>query len=235
MKAPAHPPEEADLYRVIASGDVVARNRMAERHFGLVPAVATYYATRNPHLEMEDLLQEGRFGIVWALERFNVDKGWKFSTYATWWIRHFIQRFVIANHSGGLSPKRKDTEDYVGLRMDEAERALYEQRCIETSSMDDSYGDDETRSLDSTVTGDDPDDVELEVMDALEIAGALRVLCSDLVGDTERRIVAMRYGVLGQRPQTVPQVARRTGLRIEVVMKLEQDTIDLIHDLLENE
>lgn len=206
---------------------------MAELHFGLVPAVATYYATRNPHLDMEDMLQEGRFGVVWALERYNVDKGWRFSTYATYWIRHFIQRLVVANHSTGLSPKRKDTEAYLGLRMDEEERTLYDQRCIETSSMDESYGEDDSRSLDNVVTGDDPDDVELEVMDALDIDGALRVLCSEHVGEMERKIIAMRYGVLGQRAQTVPQVARRTGLRIEVVMKVEQDTIDLIHELLE--
>lgn len=231
MKTPAHPPEEAAIYRRIAAGDAVERNRMAERHFGLVPAVAKYYAIRNPHLEMDDLIQEGRFGVVWALGKYNVDKGWKFSTYSTYWIRHFIQRFVVANHSCGLSPKRKDTEAYLGLRMGDDERNLYEQRCIETMSM--SWEGETGLSFDNALSGDDPDDVEQEVYDTIDIEDALHILSSEKVSETQRKILAMRYGVLGQRPQTVPQVARRMGIRIEVVMKVEQDAIDLLLELLE--
>lgn len=231
MNEPKHTPEEVAIYRRIAAGDAVERNRMAEQHLGLVPAVATYYAKRNPHLSMDDLLQEGRYGVVYSLDRFNVDKGYRFSTYATYWIRHFIQRFVVANHSCGLSSKRKDTEAYLGLRMDEGERDLYEQRCLETMST--SRDSDSNASFDNACEGDDPDDVEGEVMQQLDIEHALAALSNGLVTNEQRRIISMRYGVLGERPQTVPQVARRTGLRAEVVMKVEQETLDLLFELME--
>lgn len=231
MKEPKHTPSEVARYRRIAAGDAVERNRMAEEHLGLVPAVATYYAKRNPHLAMDDLLQEGRYGVVYSLDRFDVDKGYRFATYATYWIRHFIQRFVVANHSCGLSSKRKDTEAYLGTRMDEADRSLYEQRCLETMST--SWESDSEASFDNACEGDDPDEVEENVMEQLDIERALSILSNGQVSPEQRRILSMRYGVLGERPQTVPQVARRTGLRAEVVMKVEQDTIGLLLELME--
>ncbi len=202
---------------------------MAEEHFGLAPAVATYYAKRNPHLEMEDLIQEGRFGIVYALDRFNVDKGYRFSTYATYWIKHFIQRFVVANHSLGLSAKRKDTEAYIGSRMSHDEQSLYQQRCLDTLTT--AWATDENAVFENVLPGDD--DVEQEVFDLFDQHAALKIIASDHLTDRERRVVAMRYGVLGQRPQTVLQVARRLSLSVHVVNAIEGRTIALLQELME--
>lgn len=233
VREPQHTPDDAARYRRIAAGDAIERNRMAEEHLGLASAVAVYYATRNPHLDMDDLLQEGRFGIVWALGKFNVDKGYRFSTYATFWIRHFIQRLVVANHSAGLSSKRKDTEAYLGLRMGDDDRALYDHRCIDTISMNNDCSGGDGRSMGNVLAGDDPDEVVECVMEQLDIARALSIISSEAVTPDQRRVLTMRYGVLGERPQTVPQVARRMGLRAEVVMKVERDALVILYELME--
>lgn len=242
-----HTDDDAALYRRIAEGDTRLRNEMAERHFGLVRSLAVYYAKRNPHLEMDDLLQEGRFGVVKALHKFDVDKGYRFSTYATYWIKHYIQRYVIANHSGGASTSKKDTEAYMtrdadGLpcteAMSEVDRKLYERRCVANTSLS-------TRPASESGDGAAGYEEVVEDRDLIpveEIAGASiewsviqRILFDESIEPKHRTVVCMRFGVMGYRKRTIQEVARELGIPPLRVTAIEQTTVMHISRLMEEE
>lgn len=225
-----HTPEEAALYRRIAEGDIEARNEMAWRHAGLVQAVATYYAKRNPLLDMDDLIQEGRIGVIHALSKFDVDKGYRFSTYGTYWIKKFIRKYVVDNHSRGPSTQKKDTEAYLAERMSEEDTKLYSQRCIEHVSLDDHQpsGDEYAERI-----ADDDDLVEDIVMDDIDWDRVVVALNDKSISEQQRRIVCLRYGVLGCKRHSATQVGKLVGCPTRIVIQVEQGTIDAIIKLLE--
>jgi RNA polymerase nonessential primary-like sigma factor len=227
-----HSDDDAALYRRIADGDIGLRNEMAERHFGLVQKLATYYAKRNPHLEMDDLIQEGRIGVLVALEKFNVDKGFRFSTYATYWIKHYIQRYMVGNHSGGATASKKDTEAYLARKMSDEDIRIYEARCIRHQSM--SGETPNGTNYEETVPDLDSAPVE-ELPDArMEWHGVERVLFDETISERQRTVVCMRFGVLGYRPHTVPEVARELGVPPIRVTAIEQTTVMHISTLMED-
>src|SRR3712207_5862130 len=84
--------EEIDLSKRAKAGDKRARQRLIEKNLRLVISVAKRY--RGMGLPFEDLIQEGNIGLMRAVEKFDPDRGWRFSTYATWWIRQAVQRAV---------------------------------------------------------------------------------------------------------------------------------------------
>ncbi len=227
-----HTKEDAALYRLAASGDAATIDMMLERNLGLAQNLATYYAKRNPHLEMDDLLQEGRFGIFWALGKFDVDKGYRFSTYATYWIKHYIQRYMVENHSTGATASKKDTEAYIGRKMSGDETLMYEARCVRHESMSG-----ETQggtSFEETVPDLESAPVEEIPETRMEWRSVERVLYHWSISDHQRAVVSMRFGVLGHRPHTVHEVAHQLGVPLLSVSAIEKTTVMHIGALMED-
>lgn len=237
-----HSDEDAALYRRAASGDKAVIEMMTQRNLGLAQNLATYYAKRNPHLDMDDLLQEGRIGIFIALTKFNVDKGYRFSTYATYWIKHYIQRYVVANHSGGASTSKKDTEAYMSKdadgnpcteAMSESDRNLYERRCITTASLSGSI--DRETSFEEIVEDKNVIPIDEESGARLEWQSVERTLFHESIEPTQRAVVCMRFGVMGYRPHTIPEVAGKLGIPPIRVTAIEQTTVARVSRLMEDE
>ena len=226
----AHSQEDAEQYRLILAGDIDARNRMAERHMGLVQKIATYYAKRNPMLDMDDLIQEGRIGIIVALSKFDVDAGYRFSTYATYWVKHYVQRYVVANHSRAASTRKKDTEAYLSERLEPEEAALYEARCISYVSL---YGVSDARfnHLEDFLKTDEQT-VEDQVEQLDEWSSIQSYLFHDSVTPVERLVICMKYGILGHEPYRITRISAELGITKQAVAAAEKSCIEKIQKLI---
>lgn len=198
---------------------------------GLTHKIVTYYAKRNPLLDMDDMLQEGRIGIIVALTKFDVDSGYRFSTYAMYWIKHFVQRYVVSNHSRAASTSKKDTEAYIAERMEPADAALYELRCISHHSID--YGSD-GRSVSETCASDEmPIDDMAE--SSLQWQGVRAKLFHPSITSNQRIVLCMRYGILGYSQHRLNEIADKLGVSKQAVSSAEQKGLANLRKLMEDD
>lgn len=204
---------------------------MAERHFGLVQKIATYYAKRNPLLDMDDMLQEGRIGIIVALGKFDVDSGYRFSTYATYWIKHYIQRYVVSNHSRAASTSKKDTEAYISERMSAEDAALYERRCISHHSLD--YSTD-GKCVSETQACNEPT-IEESAEATLRWHAVRDMLFHPSITANQRVVLCMRYGILGYTPHRLAEIADKLGVTRQAVSSAEQKGLAKLRKLMEGD
>ena len=232
--------EEVELARRIERGDQRAKSRMIESNIRLVIANAKRY--RGLGLPFLDLIQEGILGLIRAVEKFDHRRGFKFSTYATWWIRQAMQRAVqqhsrtirIPVHIGqelakvrteerklaaalGRDPTLEELSQRVGI---DAER-LEELRSVERVpvSLETPVGDEGGTELGELVPGDAPSPLE-QVASVLEERSIRRALRS--LERSERKVIELRYGLGGSEPLPLREVGRLTGLSSEGVRKLER-------------
>jgi RNA polymerase primary sigma factor len=232
--------EEVELAKRIEKGDQAAKNRMIESNLRLVVANAKRY--RGLGLPFLDLIQEGIIGLIRAVEKFDHRKGFKFSTYATWWIRQAMQRAVqqqsrtirIPVHVGqelarvraaerrlSLQLGRDPTADEVAQAVDMTPDQLDELRAAERVpvSLEARVGTDGDTELGALLPQEGPtpfDEVELELAEE-SIHRALERL--DPRG---RAVIEMRFGLDGSAPMPLREVAKRMDLSAEGVRKLER-------------
>jgi RNA polymerase primary sigma factor len=232
--------EEVQLSKRIERGDQQAKTHMIESNIRLVVSNAKRY--RGLGLPFLDLIQEGMLGLIRAVEKFDHRRGYKFSTYATWWIRQAMQRGVqqhsrtirIPVHIGqeltkvraeerklaatlGREPTLEELAERTGF---EIER-LDELRSVERVpvSLETPVGDDGGTALGELVPKEGPSPLE-EVAVAFEersIEQALRSL-----EPNERKVVELRFGLGGREPMALREVGKLTGLSSEGVRKLER-------------
>jgi RNA polymerase primary sigma factor len=245
--------EEVHLAKRIERGDLAAKDRMIEANMRLVVSIAKRY--RNQGLPFLDLIQEGSIGLVRAVEKFDYRKGFKFSTYATWWIRQAISR-AIADKSrtiripihinavlqkldgaqrklesnGDRDPTIEEIAEFAGIDPEEADVIM---RAAQVPvSLEKPVGEDgdaaELGHLIPDDTAISPFDAAMDNMTKHALEEALENLSY-----RERRIVELRYGLDGESPRTLDQVGKVFNLTRERTRQIEEHAIRKLASLAE--
>jgi RNA polymerase primary sigma factor len=246
--------QERELAKRILDGDGEARNLLARANLRLVVSIAKKYAGRSPDLTLLDLIQEGNLGLFKAVDKFDFTKGFKFSTYATWWIRQAITR-ALADQSRtiripvhmvetmakykqvsrrlaqdlGRDPMSEEIATEMGIEVEKVYQI--EKISQDTISLELPIGDDDDRSRLSDFIADDkilaPDQ---EVAHRILADQVQEIL--DTLSDKERKILEMRHGLLDGMYHTLEEVGQEFGVTRERIRQIEAKALEKIrqHD-----
>ncbi|MBS3739828.1 sigma-70 family RNA polymerase sigma factor [Candidatus Bipolaricaulota bacterium] len=240
--------EEVQLAQQIEEGDQAAKQELATANLRLVISIAKKY--RNFGLSFLDLIQEGNLGLMKAVEKFDWRKGYKFSTYATWWIRQAILR-AITNRSRtirvpahmselirdikkvereylqehGEEPQPKEIAEELDIPKEKVRRA--KKTAQRTTSLDKPLNEegDSSGVLGDIMADDSLPNPEEESLQSL-LKDELKKLLHEVLTDRERRILQLRYGLEDYHPRTLNEVGKVFGISRERVRQIQKQALN---------
>src|SRR5664279_227834 len=249
------PEEELRLARAVRAGDFAARQTMIERNLRLVVSIARHYTHRG--VVLPDLIAEGNLGLIHALTKFDPERGFRFATYATWWIRQSIERAImnqsrtirlpahvvkelnvvlralrhLETHApaGGHDPSLEDVAHLLGKPVADVERLLRHQEHM--LSLDAPIDRDSGLTVADGIADDEARAPELLLHDsAIEssVAGWLAEL-----NPRQRLVIERRYGLNGQDVSTLEDLAAEIGVTRERVRQIQTEALDKLRAKLE--
>ena len=236
--------QEVELAKRIERGDAAAKEQMINANLRLVVSIAKRYQGHG--LSLLDLVQEGVLGLIRAVEKFDWRRGFKFSTYATWWIRQAVQRGVqnrsrvirVPVHVAELErkasraereltgklgrfPTEEEVADAAKMPLDKLRQAREAVRTL--SSLDRPVGEDESATLGDLIAAPEGDPVQ--EFSVILGDGAL-TSALDTLSPAQRRVLELRFGLSGDEPASLEEVGAELGLARARVRELEQSALE---------